>query len=63
MNGILNRVYTEGSAKRNRADLAEDLASLHADLEQWEKDLPLHLRFDPFESSLPTPPPHVLSLL
>jgi hypothetical protein len=63
MNRILNRVYGERSSKRRRDELADDLKSLHADLEQWKTDLPPHLNYDPSQPSNPIPPPHVLSLL
>jgi hypothetical protein len=63
MNRILNKVYAERSTKRGPNELAEDLKSLHADLEQWGESLPPHLHFDPSRPSVTTPPPHVLSLL
>lgn len=62
MNDILNKIYAEKSVKSGPQRLAEDLTSLHADLEKWEGELPLHLRFDVIESTGIVPPPHVLSL-
>lgn len=63
MNRILNKVYGERTSKRTPSELAEDLRSLHATLDQWWTDLPPHLNYDPSSGSLATPPPHVLSLL
>ncbi|KAL1869681.1 hypothetical protein VTK73DRAFT_3055 [Phialemonium thermophilum] len=73
MTRILNKVYAERSAKKGPNELAEDLKSLHADLETWKKELPRHLTFDPSArreggkgstvAAAVTPPPHVLSLL
>jgi hypothetical protein len=62
MNRILNKVYGERSSKRTPAELAEDLKSLHANLDQWHTGLPSHLNYDPSNAS-PIPPPNVLSLL
>lgn len=62
MNDILTGIYAEKSVKSGPQRLAEDLTSLHADLEKWEGELPLHLRFDVIESTGIVPPPYVLSL-
>ncbi|KAH7411242.1 fungal-specific transcription factor domain-containing protein [Cadophora sp. MPI-SDFR-AT-0126] len=62
MNDILNKVYAEKTTKRGPERLAEDLKSLHADLENWETALPYHLRFENIGGSGVVPPPHVLSL-
>lgn len=62
MNDILNKVYAEKTTKRAPERLAEDLKSLHADLERWETALPHHLRFENIGKSGIVPPPHVLSL-
>jgi hypothetical protein len=63
MNRILNKVYGERSSKRTPRELAEDLKLLHGNLDQWRADLPAHLSYDPSNTTLPIPPPHVLSLL
>ncbi|KAI7977774.1 hypothetical protein EIK77_009314 [Talaromyces pinophilus] len=63
MNRILNKVYGERNSKRTPSELAQDLKSLHSDLDQWRIDLPAHLTYDPADTSKPIPPPHVLSLL
>jgi hypothetical protein len=64
MNLILNKVYGVKSAKRGSERLAGDLKSMHSDLENWQKCLPAHLRFDPstMTGTGVAPPPHVLSL-
>lgn len=62
MNDILNKVYAEKTTKRAPERLAEDLNSLHSDLEKWETALPNHLRFENIGGSGTIPPPHVLSL-
>lgn len=62
MNDILNKVYAEKTTKRAPERLAEDLDSLHSDLEKWEVALPFHLRFENIGGSGNVPPPHVLSL-
>ncbi|KFY21975.1 hypothetical protein V493_06942 [Pseudogymnoascus sp. VKM F-4281 (FW-2241)] len=62
MNAILNNVYGVKSAKRAPEKLAEDLKSMHADLENWQAALPEHIAFDPSIVGGPVPPPHILSL-
>jgi hypothetical protein len=62
MNDILSKVYAEKTIKRGPERLAEDLKSLHSDLEKWETALPYHLRFENVGGSGVVPPPHVLSL-
>jgi len=62
MNAILNNVYGVKSSKRNPQRLAEDLDSMHKDLESWQASLPEHLKFDPLMDNESVPPPHVLSL-
>ncbi|KAH8694225.1 fungal-specific transcription factor domain-containing protein [Talaromyces proteolyticus] len=63
MNRILNKVYGERSSTRTPSELAEDLKTLHTNLDQWRDYLPTHLNYDPSSSSSSIPPPHVLSLL
>ncbi|OQE14221.1 hypothetical protein PENSTE_c037G00691 [Penicillium steckii] len=62
LNGILNKVYSEGSSGRSPNDLLATLNSLNTQLKEWHEALPAHLGFDSGASQV-TPPPHVLSLL
>jgi hypothetical protein len=62
MNDILNKVYAEKTTRRAPERLADDLKSLHSDLEKWESALPPHLRFESIGGSGIVSPPHVFSL-
>ncbi|KAJ5217515.1 uncharacterized protein N7469_011140 [Penicillium citrinum] len=62
LNGILNKVYSEGSSGRSPNDLLATLNSLDTQLKEWHEALPEHLHFKNGAAQV-TPPPHVLSLL
>ena len=62
MNSILNELYAERIMQSTANELSGILDKLQSSLDEWDKKLPTHLRFDP-SSNDGLAPPHVLSLM